>query len=84
MGILGRGGGLDRQPRGVYQGVVETRFGVSPAHYNWNSVIILTRGAGPHVLFLADPSSPLLQSLSVAAAESDRDDCGSEQYWVVD
>ena len=27
VGILGRGGGLDRQPRGVFEGVVETRYG---------------------------------------------------------
>ena len=85
VGILGRGGGLDGQPRGVYHGVVETRFGMYfYAHYNWNPVIFLTRGAGPHVLFLVDPSSPLLPSLRLAAAENARGDCGSELYWVVD
>jgi hypothetical protein len=54
------------------------------AHYNWNPVIFLTRGAGPHVVFLVDPSSPLLPSLRLAAAENARGDCSSEQYWVVD
>jgi hypothetical protein len=68
VGILGRGGGLDRQPRGVYRGVVETRFGITTQ--------ILTR-IRCYVSPFRRAARPVPRRRIIAAAAVDQRACAS-------